>query len=357
VLTSVHAFASDPERGVFILGFLAFVIGSSLTLFAIRGNQIRSFVHFSLLSRESGLLLNNILLVVITLVVLMGTVYPILHNAMGWGNLSVGKPYFDLFFVILSVPLVVALGAGALLRWKRDNGAALLKKLLPALIVSIVAGVAVMLMFGYSLGAILGVALAAWVIWLSVVALRDQLGGNRTLASVPRGFWGMFLGHIGVAMFTIGVTLTSIYSVEKDVGLGAGDSYELSGYTFTFNAIREIEGPNYRGTRGDVTASDGNYSVTLYPEKRTYFSSTMPMTEAGIDAGLTRDLFVALGEPLGNGKWAVRIYHKPFIRWIWLGALVMGIGGIVASTDRRYLRMARRSRSSAAAVRGEGATA
>jgi cytochrome c-type biogenesis protein CcmF len=357
VLTSVHAFASDPERGVFILGFLAFVIGSSLTLFAIRGNQIRSFVHFSLLSRESGLLFNNILLVVITLVVLMGTIYPILHNAMGWGNLSVGKPYFDFFFAMLSVPLLIALGIGALLRWKKDDGSTLVKRLLPALIASLIAGVLVMLWFGFSLGAILGVALAVWITWLSIVALRDQLRGNRKLASVPRGFWGMFLGHLGVAVFTIGVTLTSIYSVEKDVGLGEGDSYELSGYTFTFNAIREIEGPNYKGTRGIVTASDGNYSVTLYPEKRTYFSSAMPMTEAGIDAGLTRDLFVALGEPLGDGKWAVRLYHKPFIRWIWLGALIMGIGGVLAATDRRYLRMARRKQATAASVASRGATA
>jgi len=357
VLTSVHAFASDPERGVFILGFLAFVIGSSLTLFAIRGNQIRSFVHFSLVSRESGLLFNNILLVVITLVVLMGTIYPILHNAMGWGNLSVGKPYFDFFFALLSVPLLLALGAGALLRWKKDDGAALVKRLVPALIASLIAGVLVMLWFGYSLGAILGIALAVWVIWLSVMAVRDQLRGNRKLTSIPRGFWGMILGHLGVAVFTIGVTLTSIYSVEKDVGLGAGDSYELSGYTFTFNDIREIEGPNYRGTRGIVTASDGNYSVTLYPEKRTYFSSTMPMTEAGIDAGFTRDLFVALGEPLGNGKWAVRLYHKPFIRWIWLGTLIMGFGGVLAVTDKRYLRMARRKKVPAAAVASRGATA
>ncbi|MGD9255097.1 MAG: heme lyase CcmF/NrfE family subunit, partial [Chromatiales bacterium] len=244
VLTSVHAFASDPERGVFILAFLAFTIGASLTLFAIRGNQIRSFVHFSLLSRESGLLFNNILLVVITLVVLMGTIYPILHNAMGWGNLSVGKPYFDFFFVVLSVPLVLAMGAAALLRWKKDDGAALVKKLVPALIVSLLAGVLVMLYFGFSLGAILGVGLAVWVTWLSVVAVRDQLRGNRRLSSIPRGFWGMILGHLGVAVFTVGVTLTSIYSVEKDVGLGAGESYELSGYTFTFNEIREIEGPN-----------------------------------------------------------------------------------------------------------------
>ncbi|MEJ2307929.1 MAG: heme lyase CcmF/NrfE family subunit [Gammaproteobacteria bacterium] len=356
VLTSVHAFASDPERGVFILAFLALVVGGSLTLFAMRGKQIRSFVHFSLLSRESGLLLNNILLVVITLVVLMGTVYPILHNAAGWGNLSVGKPYFDLFFAILSVPLVLALGVGALLRWKRDDGASLVRKLVPALIASVIGGVLVMLYFGFSLGAILGVALAVWVTWLSVVALRDQLKGKRKLSSVPRGFWGMLLGHLGVAVFTIGVTLTSIYSVEKDVGLGAGDSYELAGYTFTFNDIKSIEGPNYRGTRGIVTASNEDYTVTLYPEKRTYFSSAMPMTEAGIDAGLTRDLFVALGEPLGNGQWAVRLYHKPFIRWIWLGCLIMGIGGLLAATDRRYLRMARRSRS-AAAVSAQGATA
>ncbi|MEJ2321794.1 MAG: heme lyase CcmF/NrfE family subunit [Gammaproteobacteria bacterium] len=353
----IHSLAVTEKRGAFkawtvLLAIFAFSL-SLLGTFLGRSGVLTSVHAFA---RESGLLLNNILLVVITLVVLMGTVYPILHNAAGWGNLSVGKPYFDLFFAILSVPLVLALGVGALLRWKRDDGASLVRKLVPALIASVIGGVLAMLYFGFSLGAILGVALAVWVTWLSVVALRDQLKGKRKLSSVPRGFWGMLLGHLGVAVFTIGVTLTSIYSVEKDVGLGAGDSYELAGYTFTFNDIKSIEGPNYRGTRGIVTASNEDYTVTLYPEKRTYFSSAMPMTEAGIDAGLTRDLFVALGEPLGNGQWAVRLYHKPFIRWIWLGCLIMGIGGLLAATDRRYLRMARRSRS-AAAVSAQGATA
>ncbi|MEN8214006.1 MAG: heme lyase CcmF/NrfE family subunit, partial [Pseudomonadota bacterium] len=359
VLTSVHAFASDPARGVFILAFLAVVIGGSLSLFAMRGKSIRSFVSFDLLSRESGLLLNNILLVVITFMVLLGTVYPILHNAFGWGNLSVGKPYFDLFFVILTVPLAIALGAGQLLRWKRDTAANLFSKVRSALIISVVTGVGVaaLLMPKFSFSAALGIAIGVWILCTAGKALREQLA-SRSFAAIPRGFWGMVFGHIGVAFFAVGITLTSIYSTEKDIRLAPGEQYQMGGYTFTFDKVNEISGPNYSGSRGVVSVIKEGFETTLYPEKRNYFSSGMPMTEAGIDPGFFRDLFVALGEPLGDGAWAVRLYHKPFVRWIWLGTIIMALGGLLAATDRRYLRMAGRARKAAdrAAVT-EGAAA
>jgi cytochrome c-type biogenesis protein CcmF len=359
VLTSVHAFASDPARGVFILGFLAVVIGGSLALFAARGKSIRSFVSFELLSRESGLLLNNILLVVVTFMVLLGTVYPIFHNALGWGNLSVGKPYFDLFFVILTVPLAIALGAGQLLRWKRDAAANLFARVRTAMIVSIAAGIgaAALLMPRFSLSAALGIAIGVWIVCTCGRAVREQLA-SRSLMEIPRGFWGMILGHLGVAFFAVGITLTSIYSIEKDLRLAPGESYELGGYAFTFDKVNEISGPNYSGSRGTVSITREGFATTLYPEKRNYFSSGMPMTEAGIDPGLFRDLFVALGEPLGDGAWAVRLYHKPFVRWIWLGTIIMALGGLLAATDQRYLRMASRVRREARGTAlGQGAAA
>jgi len=345
VLTSVHAFASDPARGVFILAFLAVVVGGSLALFAARGKSIRSYVSFDLLSRESGLLLNNVLLIVVTFMVLLGTVYPIIHNAFGWGNLSVGKPYFDLFFVILTVPLAIALGAGQLLRWKRDTVSNLFSKVRTALIVSVIAGVAAaaLLMPEFSLSAALGIGIGVWIVCTTGKAIREQLA-TRSFSAIPRGFWGMAFGHIGVAFFAVGITLTSVYSIEKDIRLAPGEGYELGGFNFTFDKINDISGPNYSGNRGVITITKDEFETVLHPEKRNYFSSGMPMTEAGIDAGFTRDLFVALGEPLGDGAWAVRLYHKPFIRWIWLGTIIMALGGFLAATDKRYLRMASRAR-------------
>ncbi|OOZ15683.1 c-type cytochrome biogenesis protein CcmF [Solemya velum gill symbiont] len=344
VLTSVHAFASDPERGVFILAFLFAVVGSSLTLYAFRAADIRSQTKFELVSRETGLLMNNILLVVACASVLLGTLYPLVLDSLELGKISVGPPYFNSVFVPLMVPLGVLLGFGALARWKRDSFADLLKKLSPAVVISVVGSIGLtFLMPQFKWLSVLGLFIALWVISATVIAFRQQLGGRSPFA-LSRGFWGMTLGHIGIAVFTVGVTLTSLYSVEKDVSLKAGDHYELAGFDFHLKEIQPVRGPNYQGHRGviEVIDAEGQRESQLYAEKRNYFSSSMPMTEAGIDAGLTRDLFVALGEPLGGDAWAVRLYHKPFIRWIWLGAIIMSLGGLLGATDRRYFAMARR---------------
>ncbi len=355
VLTSVHAFATDPARGVFILMFLGVVIGGSLLLYSWRASQIKSSVKFGLVSRETGLLLNNVFLVVTAASVLLGTLYPLLIDALGMGKISVGPPYFNSVFIPLTIPLALFLGVGAITRWKEDSPARLTRKLVLPAVLSLAAGILLPMLLApeFTWGAVLGVSLAAWVTLTTSLWLVERFGGRRsfwqTLVTTPRGGWGMIMGHLGVGVFIVGVTLTSIYSTEKDLRLEPGQSYTLGGYNFTFEGVGEFEGPNYTAARGEVAISrDGRPVTSLFPEKRNYRSG-MPMTEAGIDAGLTRDLFVALGEPLGNsGAWSVRIYHKPFVRWIWLGGLFMALGGILAASDRRYFQLACKARAMAA---------
>jgi len=350
VLTSVHAFASDPSRGLFILLFLVAVVGSSLALFAARASKVRSHVRFELLSRETALLLNNVILVVVCASILLGTLYPLLLDALGAGKISVGPPYFNSVFIPLTIPLVILMGIGTLTRWKRDHFSNIWQKVRVAFVASLIFGVLFPLvaMQHFSWQAAVGMVLAFWVFFTTLKALKEQSRG-RGLGGVSLSHWGMIFGHTGVAVFIVGVTLTSIYSTEKDLRLEVGQSYELGGYEFTFKGATHLKGPNYEGDRGEVVIRrDGELVTTLYPEKRNYLSG-MPMTEAGIDAGLTRDLFVALGEPLGDdGAWAVRIYHKPYVRWIWLGALIMGMGGLLSAADKRYRLLARRQQEAMA---------
>ena len=296
------------------------------------------------------MLLGNVFLVVAAASILLGTLYPLLIDALtqGTDKISVGPPYFNAVFVPLMIPLAVVVGFGMLARWKEDRMSALWGKVRWYAVASIVAGVTIPLALlpSFHWGAVLTVTLAVWVAGTVVQAIRERVASGRRLVSLPLGFWGMVLGHFGIAVFIIGVGLTSIYSTEKDVSLKPGDAYELGGYMFNFNGVTETQGPNYRASRGQVEITrDGKRVAVLEPEKRIYRVQTMPMTEAGIDAGLFRDLFVALGEPTGGGAWAVRLYHKPFIRWIWLGALFMAFGGLLAASDRRYRIIARREQS------------
>jgi cytochrome c-type biogenesis protein CcmF len=347
VLTSVHAFASDPERGVFILMFLGIVVGSSLMLYAWRAPTLKSAAVTNLESRDMVLLLNNIFLTVATAAILLGTVYPIFVDAMG-GKISVGPPYFNFVFLTLTAPIGLLIGIGMLIRWKKDNPMRLAGQLKWPLLVTVV--VALLLSFAlptWTWQALAGLMMALWIATTVVQALAERLR-NRSLMSAlrstPRGFYGMLLGHIGIAFFIVGMTLVSLYEIEKDLRMKPGDSFEMQGYTFTFNGVRYEDIANYQAARGDfVVTSDSGYRANLHPEKRVYLVQRNPMTEAAIDAGFTRDLFVALGEEIGDdGAWAVRIYYKPFIRWIWLGAIIMSIGGLLAGTDRRYRILARR---------------
>jgi len=341
VLTSVHAFATDPERGVFILVFLLMVVGGSLTLFAMRAPVVKSQVGFGLWSRETLLLVNNLLLVVATAMILLGTLYPLLLDALSGAKLSVGPPYFNAMFVPLIAALMVTLGVGILVRWKDTPLKWLLGMLTPVLITSVVLGGLGSLLFGDFNWAVLAVSLlAAWVV---IAGIRDLLDKTRHkglfkgMRSLAPSYWGMHLAHLGLAVCAIGVVLTSHQSAERDLRLAPGESLSLGGYEFVFEGAVHHEGPNFTSDKATIRVLDGNKQIaTLHPEKRLYTVQQMPMTEAGIDAGFTRDLYVALGEPLGDGAWAVRVHIKPFVRWIWLGALMMGLGGVLAASDRRY---------------------
>jgi len=356
VLTSVHAFASDPERGVFILMFLVVVVGGSLSLYAWRANEIRSRVKFEVFSRETALLMNNVILVVAAASVLLGTLYPLALDALQLGKISVGPPYFNAVFIPLTAPLVVLLGAAIMVRWKQDSLKNLLPKLWIPLIASFVGGLTFVLAFmpEFHLQAALGMILAMWVVFGAIVDVRSRLANGRRFWSLPMGYFGMMLGHLGIAVFVVGITLVSLYSTEKDVRMQKGDSVNLGGYDFTFQGVREFRGKNYVASEGIVNVTrDGEQVARMLPQKRVYLVQKNPMTEAAIDAGLTRDLFVALGEKLDTkGAWSLRLYHKPYIRWIWLGAIIMSLGALLSAADPRYRKLARRQMEANAAAAG-----
>ena len=351
VLTSVHAFANDPERGVFILGFLGFVVGSSLILYAWRAPKLRAQSEFALESRESGLLLNNVVMIVICASVLLGTLYPLVLDSLGIAKLSVGAPYFNAIFLPLLAITAVAMGIGALARWKKDSVSSIVSRLHWAAITSLAVGVAVPFLMGqFNVLAALGIALSVWVITTTVHGVLERLRNRKNkltaLFSTPAGFWGMTMGHLGIAVFGIGVSLTSLYSIETDLRMAPGETRELAGYQFTVDGVSDVTGPNYFAEEGTLLVErDGKTVATLAAQKREYDSTQMNvMTEAAIDPGITRDLYFALGESLsGDGDWSMRIYYKPFIRWIWLGAFIMALGALIAVMDKRYRKVRTRA--------------
>ncbi len=346
VLTSVHAFANDPERGVFILGFLGVVVGCSLVLYAWRAPQLRSNTEFTVQSREAGLLFNNVAMVVICGSVLLGTLYPLVLDSLGIAKISVGMPYFNAIFVPLGAAVALVVGVGALTRWKQDSVADILKKVRWAIVLSVLAGIAAAFLMGeFKPAAALGVALASWVVLTTLQGVYERIKNRNNkltaLFRIPAGFWGMSLGHLGIAVMSVGVTLTSLYSIETDLRMARGEVHKMAGYEFAFQGVRQVQGPNYSADEGLLVVSrDGVEIAQLAAQKRDYKSQMGVMTEAAIDPGLTRDLFFALGESLdGNDEWSMRIYYKPFVRWIWLGAFMMGFGGLIAVTDRRYRKV------------------
>ncbi|HEX9583662.1 MAG TPA: heme lyase CcmF/NrfE family subunit [Gammaproteobacteria bacterium] len=364
VLVSVHAFASDPARGVFILAFLVIVIGAALSLYAWRGRTISGGGIFDVFSRETLLLVNNVLLVVASASVLLGTLYPLAIDALGIGKISVGPPYFNSVFVPLMLPLLAVLGLGPLTRWKHDRLRRLFSRLRIPLIASIVigTGVAALSLDQRAVQVFAGMVFALWVaatVFAGVYArMRRRDPSSAGVRRLPRSFLGMSIAHMGAAVTVVGITLTTAWSTEKDLRLAPGDSHALAGYEFRFFGVRQVPGPNYRAERGLVEVSrNGRVVAQLFPEKRHYLNASSPMTEAAIDPGITRDLYVALGDALGDGAWAVRIYHKPFIRWIWLGGLLMGLGGLIAVCDRRYRIAVRGPARAATASLGSGVLA
>jgi cytochrome c-type biogenesis protein CcmF len=355
VLTSVHAFATDPKRGLFILLLLAVVVGASLLIYAWRAPQVKSSGHFTLVSRETMLLGNNVLLVVATASVLLGTLYPLIIDALGAGKISVGPPYFNAVFVPLMIPLAVMIGVGPLTRWKEDHVGRLQQLIRLTLAVSIAVGVLLpWLLFGtWEPMVMVGSVLAVWIAATAVLDLRNRVrhapSTRLGLRRQGRSFYGMVTAHLGVAVTVVGITFSSYYSLEHDVRLAPGETFVMGEHSFTFEQLSEHSGPNYTASRAALRVTrDGQEVGKLHTEKRLYSVTGMPMTEAGIDGGFTRDLYVALGEPLGDGAWAVRLYYKPYVRWIWLGSLLMAFGGLLAAADRRY-RLARKTAPQATA--------
>ncbi len=350
VLSSVHAFATDPRRGLFILAFLTVVIGSSFALFAWRAPTVGLGARFALFSKETALLANNVLFVVAAGVVLLGTLYPLLLDALGMGKISVGPPYFDSVFLPLMVPTIFLMGVGPLARWKETSVPDLASRLKWAAGVTVVSAV----LSGWLAGSVhlvasIGLMMAFWI-FTSVATdfwerVRPEGKGfaetRRKMGQIPRALVGMLVAHIGVAMFCLGVTMVKTYEVENDVKMNVGDSTTVRGYEFAFKGVQSIQGPNYEATRATIDISrNGQHITQLRPEKRVYQVQQNPMTEAAIAPGLTRDLYVSMGEEVEGGAWIIRVYVKPFIDWIWGGCLVMALGGFLAVTDRRYRRKA-----------------
>lgn len=341
VLTSVHAFATDPTRGVFILVFLSVVVGGSLVLFAVQARKVRSGGPFALISREAFLLLNNALLATAAATVLLGTLYPLIIDALRLGKLSVGPPYFNAVFVPIMVPVMLFMVIGTYTRWKTDSVWNVFKKIRVSGMLALLLGLGLPFLAGpWSASAALGLSLALWIIFSSLQQIYDQTRNTAHWRSTPLSFWGMHLAHLGVAVSAIGITLVTGYATEKDVRMAVGDTVSIGGYTLQLTGIREVKGPNYLAAVGDIDVfREGQKLKSMHPEKRTYASSSMPMTEAAIDSGLLRDVYISLGEALESETepaWALRAYHKPFVNWIWGGALLMALGGAIAALDKRY---------------------
>jgi cytochrome c-type biogenesis protein CcmF len=331
VLTSVHAFAVDPRRGVFILGIFTVLIGGALVLYAWRTSRIGLGGDFAPVSRESFLLANNVLLAAAAGAVFLGTLYPLVIDALGAGKLSVGPPYFETVFVPLMAPALFLMGVGPLARWKHASIPELAVLLRWALAVSLAVGLLLPLAFG-RWHALTGfaLALAIWIVAAALISLKKRPRGSRA-------HLGMVVAHIGVAVFVVGVTLVKTYESDKDLRMKPGDSVFLAGYVFRLDEVANVKGPNYVAARARISVTKSGEPVTvMYPEKRLYVVQNMPMTEAAIDPGPTRDLYVSLGDPFEDGAWLVKVQHKPFVDWIWGGCLIMALGGLLAASDRRY---------------------
>ena len=332
VLTSVHSFASDPARGMFILIFLVLVVGGSLALYAWRAPLMRSSNTFSWFSKEVGLLINNIFLIVATLTVFLGTLYPLLLDSLGLGKISVGAPYFDAVFVPIMIPAVVLMAVVPFLRWKKDNASRVM-----SLVTNVWIAVVIISIANYFITTnkfvLFSIALFTWVVLHSLLLLVNRLRQNST---IPLSLIGMVVAHIGIAVFLLGATVTTQLGVEKDVKMEIGQSIVIGEYRFKFKGVESFSDQNYQGHKGLVEVYDGDDLITnLRPEKRQY-ATGMPMTEAAIDPSLYRDIYISLGEALQEGSWSLRIYYKPLIRLIWLGGLLIALGAFLAAFDNRY---------------------
>ena len=336
VLVSVHAFATDPTRGVFILAFLIVVVGGSLALYAWRSATVVSHGRFTWFSRESALLLNNIIFLTAAGAVFVGTMYPLVVDAFGVGKISVGRPYFDTMFSLISIPLLLLLGIGPVIRWKGDNWSRIARNISVMLIASLVIGLLLPFVFEEQLNIATGLGLSG-ALFVALTTTKDLVSRMRQSARIPLSYAGMIMAHFGVAVFVAGVTVTVTYDVEKDLRMEPGSTYDIAGYEFRFQGTRKVKGENYIADEAVIDIwSDGEKIGELFPQKRVYSGKDNPMTDASIDKTFFRDLYAAIGEELEDGAWSMRVYYKPLVRWIWLGSLLMTIGGVIAVSDRRY---------------------
>ena len=344
ILTSVHAFATDPERGVFMLMFLAIVIGGSLMLFAIRGPAMQKVAAYSGWSREVMLLINNVILVSAMTMILIGTLYPLVADVLDLGKISVGPPYFNFFFVPLTFGLVVAMGIAVFTKWKATEPRLILSKIpVPLLIAMITAGILPFYLatdYSYSITAGLTLFMSLWLVATIIKDLIEKVGSNiKRVATLSYSYLGMQLAHTGLAICILGVGLSSAYDQSRELRMAPGDKAIIAGYEFTFSAVNPVAGPNYTAFQAHIKVTkERRLIANLYPEKRHYNAGGQVMTEAAIDPSLARDIYVSLGEPLAGGAWALSLQVKPFVRCIWLGGVLVAIGGLLAATDRRYRR-------------------
>ncbi len=343
ILVSVHAFASDPTRGLYILAYLVFVIGGSLLLYAFQGTKIKSLDNYQRYSRETLLLLNNVMLMAFLSVVFLGTILPLIHKQIGLGSVSIGAPFFNQMFLILMVPFAFILGIGPLVKWRRDQISAIRTPVMISLVMMIALGFGLPYLVGNRITAtsVMGVMMSAIIVILSLYEMHTRATHRHSFLTgifkLSRSHWGMVFAHLGVAMTVFGIAMSHNFSIEKDVRMREGDSVQILDYNFTFKGLKITDGANYQGGTADIEITrNGKPEATLHAEKRFYNVSKMGMTEAAIDWGFTRDLYAALGEQLDDGSWGLRLYYKPFIRWIWLGGVFMALGGLLCMLDKRY---------------------
>ena len=343
ILVSVHAFASDPTRGLYILAYLVFVIGGSLLLYAFQGTKIKSLDNYQRYSRETLLLLNNVMLMAFLSVVFLGTILPLIHKQIGLGSVSIGAPFFNQMFLILMVPFAFILGIGPLVKWRRDQISAIRTPVMISLVMMIALGFGLPYLVGNRITAtsVMGVMMSAIIVILSLYEMHTRATHRHSFLTgifkLSRSHWGMVFAHLGVAMTVFGIAMSHNFSIEKDVRMREGDSVQILDYNFTFKGLKITDGANYQGGTAEIEITrNGKQEAILHAEKRFYNVSKMGMTEAAIDWGFSRDLYAALGEQLDDGSWGLRLYYKPFIRWIWIGGLFMALGGLLCMFDRRY---------------------
>jgi len=361
VLTSVHAFALDSERGIFILAFLAVIIGGSLLLYALRSSTMKGVTQFDWLSREMFILINNILLLIALAIVFTGTLFPLLYEWMGWGRISVGAPWFNLFFTPVFTVLAILMPVGATLRWKRNDVRSLINKMTLPLIMALVVGIAFPFFYAgeFSLLVALVIAVGVWIFAATFADLWSKSAKSKShwigLRKLRGSHYGMVLAHLGIAITLMGIGLESAYNSQQDARLAPGESVTFGEYRFEFVKLGNAIGSNYGGYKADIDIyQDDEFIARLQPEKRRYFASDQWMTESGIDASFFRDIYVSMGEPLEGESWALRLYVKPFIRWIWLGVLFIAFGSLLAALDKRYRKVKTSKETSNITIQSQG---